>query len=111
MLILIAAGSKSCSTHFGPPLDGHRETRERFDGAGFWYAKSVGLMFDPVSASHAELVANLAAATAQIPMRRVTNAFVASLSTRQPHWRSAMGTLRRFATFDRMPRPKASVRW
>ena len=81
-----------------------RESRERFSGADFEYAKSVGLMFDPMSASHAELVANLAAATAQIPMRRVTDAFVASLSTRQLHWRSALGT---YTTFRHI-RPHAA---
>jgi hypothetical protein len=65
----------------------------------FAYAKSKGLMFDPVELTHSEAVARLMIAVASTSRRRVADGFLASLSTRRLEWRSALGS---FAVFQHM---------
>jgi hypothetical protein len=65
----------------------------------FAYAKSKGLMFDPVRLNHSEAVGELLTTVKQLGRRRVANAFLASLSTRRLDWRSALGS---YAVFQHL---------
>ena len=58
----------------------------------FAYAKSRRIMFDPIRPTHDEAVARLHAARDCLDLRRVADGFLASLSTRRPEWRSALGS-------------------
>lgn len=72
----------------------------------FAYAKSKGMMFDPVLVEHDAAQSQLLSLVAKIDRRRVANAFLSSLSTRRLDWRSALGS---YAVFQHMP-PHAEVR-
>ncbi|MCL2482783.1 MAG: hypothetical protein FWF43_05095 [Propionibacteriaceae bacterium] len=60
--------------------------------ADFAYAKSKGVMFDLITTTHDELVAQINRLHAEIAQCMVTDAFVASLSTRRLDWRSALAS-------------------
>lgn len=64
----------------------------RLDPAEFAYARSRGVMFDPVMLSHADVVKRAIAARDQVGRTDVANAFVASLGTRDLGPRSALGS-------------------
>ena len=68
------------------------------------YAKSKGLMFDPVDIDHDQGVAQVAELVAALSRRTVADAFLASLSTRRLDWRSALGS---FAVFQHLQRHAA----
>lgn len=70
----------------------------------FEYAKSKGLMFDPVDIDRDQGIAQLIELVAALSRRRVADAFLASLSTRRLDWRSAMGS---FAVFQHIQRHAA----
>lgn len=59
----------------------------------FEYAKEQGVMFDEVRASHSEVINELISIVQTVSLESVSRAFVASLSTRLPHRRSAVGSL------------------
>lgn len=59
----------------------------------FEYAKEQGVMFDDVRASHSEVIKELISIVQTTSLGSVSRAFVASLSTRLPHRRSAFGSL------------------
>ncbi|MBI1849113.1 MAG: hypothetical protein HYR85_02085 [Planctomycetes bacterium] len=65
----------------------------------FAYAKRMGVMFDPIEVDHAAAVQRLMDARIAIDRRRVVDAFLASLSTRQLDIRSGLGS---FAVFRHM---------
>jgi hypothetical protein len=56
------------------------------------YAKSKGLMFDPLTVTHDECVTRIGMAVAAIGDGLAGRAFVASLSTRRLDWRSGLGS-------------------
>lgn len=58
----------------------------------FEYAKSKGVMFDPVELDHDTVVSRLAEVVGQIERREVVKAFLGSLSTRDLGARSALGS-------------------
>lgn len=58
----------------------------------FEYAKSKGLMFDPIAISHNDVMGRLLPALSEAGRRLTADAFVASLSTRRLDWRSALGS-------------------
>ena len=58
----------------------------------FEYAKAAGFMFDPVKRSHNQSIDLLQKAFSQIERAQVTDAFLASISTRRLDWRSALGS-------------------
>ncbi len=58
----------------------------------FAYAKKMGLMFEPIRADHAIVIARLTNACERLTPQRVGDAFLASLSTRRLDWRSAWGS-------------------
>jgi hypothetical protein len=62
------------------------------DAADFAYARQAGYMFDPVTVTHGDIVARLLAIRDRSSMERVTDAFLASLSTRRLELRSALGS-------------------
>lgn len=70
------------------------------DQEAFDYAKSRGMMFDPVSMTHGEVFDWLFHSLRQLNRQRVADAFLASLSTRRLDWRSALGS---YAVFQHVP--------
>lgn len=58
----------------------------------FKYAKSKGLMFDPLTVSHDACVNRIIEITASITPEQVAKAFLSSLSTRRLDWRSGIGS-------------------
>jgi hypothetical protein len=66
----------------------------------FEYAKSKGLMFDPLSISHDECVKRIRDVFERTPKRKAAAAFLCSLSTRRLDWRSAIAS---YASADRLP--------
>lgn len=58
----------------------------------FEYAKAHGVMFDPLSQTHDETIAQLRTAVARLNPRQAADGFIASLSTRRLDWRSALGS-------------------
>lgn len=66
----------------------------------FAYAKSMGMMFDPVRLDHHQALNDLAGVIRKSDRRTVVDAFLASLSTRRLDWRSALGS---YAVFQHLP--------
>ena len=66
----------------------------------FAYAKSKGMMFDPVKLDHQEVLKELLVTIGRLDRRCVADAFLASLSTRRLDWRSPLGS---YAVFQHMP--------
>jgi len=58
----------------------------------FEFAKSAGVMFDPVVASHSKVVERATKAIGDLTPRIVADGFLASLSNRQVELRSALGS-------------------
>jgi hypothetical protein len=88
------------STYWSPA--GWRPEAERAtDPAEFEHARSAGLMFEaPLVMDHDHLVRSLRAAILSTTMRAVSDAFIASLSTRRLDLRSVLGS---YAVFQHMP--------
>lgn len=74
-----ASGWKADGDRIPSPLD-------------FEYAKSKGVMFDPVTLDHDLAIVQVVELVAKLNRRRVADAFLASLSTRRLDWRSALGS-------------------
>jgi hypothetical protein len=58
----------------------------------FVYAQNAGVMFQPVSLSHDDIVGWLKSSLKAVTLENITNAFLVSLSTRQLKFRSALGS-------------------
>lgn len=63
-----------------------------FAGEEFEYARSCGLMFDPFTATHDELIERIVALHRRITKEQVSEAFLHSLSTRKTHLRSVLSS-------------------
>ena len=61
--------------------------------ADFAYAKSMGVMFDPVSLTHDELIEAILRLRNRIEPAKAARAFLASLSTRRLQWRSGLASI------------------
>lgn len=61
--------------------------------ADFDYAKSMGIMFDPVSLTHDELIEAILRLRDRIEPAKAARAFLGSLSTRRVHWRSGLASI------------------
>lgn len=59
----------------------------------FAYAKAAGVMFDPKFLGHDTRVETALRARSKVSKTRVSDAFLASLSSRRLDWRSALGSL------------------
>jgi hypothetical protein len=66
----------------------------------FAYAKSKGMMFEPVKLNHQQALKELSVTIGRLDRRCVAAAFLASLSTRRLDWRSPLGS---YAVFQHMP--------
>lgn len=60
--------------------------------ADFEYAKSCGIMFDPLSISHDELINRVVGLTNGMPAGKAAQAFLCSFSTRRLDWRSGLAS-------------------
>jgi hypothetical protein len=76
-----------------------KQTRS-ISAADFEYAKSQGVMFDPVTTSHQDVVERLLRGISGLTPPEVGDAFLASLSCRRLDWRSVLGS---YAVFRHMP--------
>lgn len=72
----------------------------RVSGEDFVYAKSKGVMFDPVKMDHQRVLNELSVTFGQLEKRCLADAFLASLSTRRLDWRSPLGS---YAVFQHLP--------
>lgn len=79
---------------------GWRSTGGAFAGEDFEYAKSKGLMFDPVTITHDEIILRLHELHQTITKERVAAAFLHSLSTKKVHLRSVLSS---WALTSRLP--------
>lgn len=77
-----------------------RDNQRTLSDDDYAFAKSKGVMFDPIRLDHADAVDRLSNATARLTRRIVADAFLASLSTRRLDWRSALGS---YAVFQNLP--------
>jgi hypothetical protein len=62
------------------------------DPADFDYARQAGYMFDDARLTHDDIVAKLLSIRDKVRLEKVAEAFLASLSTRRPDLRSALGS-------------------
>lgn len=85
---------------FWSPSGWKSGTRGKPSVEDFEYAKSKGLMFDPVPIGHPEALDWLSNSIKKLNRRQVADAFLASLSTRRLDWRSALGS---YAVFQHFP--------
>jgi hypothetical protein len=76
------------------------EDARRVSPEDFAYAKTQGVMFEPVKIEHAEVSARISTAVSQLDCRRVADAFLTSLSTRRLDLRSVLGS---YAVFRHLP--------
>jgi hypothetical protein len=65
----------------------------------FDYAKKHGLMFDDLTISHDECLKELSLLLPNLSKKKVTDAFLSSLSARRLDWRSALGSYANAAKF------------
>ncbi|MGL4222165.1 MAG: hypothetical protein ACRCSS_16205 [Shewanella sp.] len=66
----------------------------------FSYAKSKGLMFDPLTISHDECIVAITALVKGISQAQVTKGFLSSLTSRRLDWRSSLAS---YAVAQKMP--------
>ena len=71
---------------------GWKDQPDAFAGEDFNYAKSKGLMFDPVTISHDKIIQRLQELHQEITKERVASAFLHSLSTKKVYLRSALSS-------------------
>jgi hypothetical protein len=71
---------------------GWKDRPDAFAGENFNYAKSKGLMFDPITITHDEIVKRVHELHHVITKERVAAAFLHSLSTKKVHLRSALSS-------------------
>ncbi|RTE89905.1 hypothetical protein [Bradyrhizobium sp. LVM 105] len=67
--------------------------------ADFEHARQAGFMFDSVTVTHDDIVAQLVSVRARMNLEKVADAFLASLSTRRLELRSALGSFSCAAQF------------
>lgn len=84
---------------FWSPTGWKRANQRTVSDDDYAFAKSKGLMFDPVRIDHSDAVDRLSNLTARLTKQLVADAFLASLSTRRLDWRSALGSYAVFQNF------------
>jgi len=62
------------------------------ESADFEYAKEKGLMFDPLTISKSELVTRLQKIVQTVSLKKITDAFLSSLTNKRLDWRSGLGS-------------------
>lgn len=68
------------------------EENRKIEKADFEYAKEKGLMFDPLTATKSEVLVKIKEIVSSTPIRRVTDAFLCSLTNKRLDWRSAFAS-------------------
>lgn len=91
------------STYWSPSGWKPQDARSLSD-IDFGFAKSHGVMFDPIEWDHDALVDAASRLLEQTDPRAVADAFVVSLSTRRLDYRSALGSYAVLRNFPRHPR-------
>ena len=90
------------STFWNP--SGRNDCKDRsITAEDFEYAKSAGLMFEPSSFTHDEIVAKAIHVEKDFTPQDVADAFLSSLGSRQLQWRSALGS---YAVLSHLPKHK-----
>lgn len=79
---------------------GWKSTPPVLAGEDFEYAKSQGLMFDPVTVTHDEIILRLQELHRTMTKEQVASAFLHSLSTKKVHLRSVLSS---WALTSKMP--------
>jgi hypothetical protein len=79
---------KTYWTSAGWTSDENRKT----DPDDFVYAKEKGLMFEPLTISKTELTSKLDKILQAIPLKKITDAFLCSLTNKRLDWRSGLGS-------------------
>lgn len=64
----------------------------KIDPLDFEYAKSKGLMFDPLTISKSELLTRLENVLKTISLKKITDAFLSSLTNKRLDWRSGLAS-------------------
>jgi hypothetical protein len=78
-----------------------RDADRSISADDFAYAKRMGYMFDPIKLSHDQVVSQLIEERSRVGRIAVSNAFLASLSSRRLDLRSALGSYAFAANFPR----------
>jgi len=68
------------------------DENRRTESANFEYAKEKGLMFDPLTISKSEIVTRLHEIVQTISLKKITDAFLCSLTNKRLDWRSGLGS-------------------
>lgn len=79
---------KTYWTSAGWTSDENRKT----ESADFEYAKEKGLMFDPLTISKSELATRLQKIVQTVSSKKITDAFLSSLTNKRLDWRSGLGS-------------------
>jgi hypothetical protein len=79
---------KTYWTSAGWTNDENRKT----DPGDFEFAKSKGLMFDPISITKDELISRLDTILKNISLKKITDAFLCSLTNKRLDWRSGLAS-------------------
>lgn len=97
--VLDKRAAKILRDTYWSPAGWRREHDRTISASDFEYARSQGLMFDPVVMDHGQAILQLRTLIAALDRRVVVDAFLASLSTRRLDWRSALGS---YAVFQHL---------
>ena len=68
------------------------EENRKTEKTDFAYAKEKGLMFDPLTITKPELSLRIQEIVSAISIKKVTDAFLCSLTNNRPDWRSALAS-------------------
>jgi hypothetical protein len=68
------------------------DDNRKIDTADFEYAKDKGVMFDPLTISKTDLFTRLDDSVNSIPLTKITDAFLNSLTNKRLDWRSGLGS-------------------
>ncbi|UOE39172.1 hypothetical protein [Chryseobacterium oryzae] len=70
------------------------DENRKLSSEDFEYAKEKGLMFEPISITKKELLEKLRKTVNEIPLSKITNAFLSSLTNKRLDWRSGLASYR-----------------
>ena len=68
------------------------EDNRKIELEDFDYAKEKGLMFEPVTLSKSELISKLENVIKAVPKKKITDAFLCSLTNKRLDWRSGLAS-------------------
>jgi hypothetical protein len=68
------------------------DENRKIKSADFEYAKEKGLMFDPLTVTKSEILTRLQEIVETISLKKITDAFLSSMTNTRLDWRSALGS-------------------